>query len=319
MLQKIVCIILIQLVWFASYGQDIPIDHHVHVFSPDLVENLKLRQYGSELIQGDLALFTNIDTILSKNKAKRICAISTGYGYRLSYIDPKDEVALQLKEHNFLSSLVNKHPDRVIPFYGVDPLKPYALQLIRRARTFLNFEGIKLHLQASHVDFRKQEHAQSLRKLFEYTGQHQIPIILHLQNHKSDFGRVEVDFFFTHILPTEFKQTIIFAHLGGGGWVTDKSIKVTEAILHHCTSPNIQHNIYFDISAMIIDQYQHLEPTSDAEKISLLGEIGIDRLVFGSDYPLVSSIDFLNQLKRRFKLSKRKWKKLLSNSYPTKK
>lgn len=315
MLKKLVCISMICNLVVSLAAQHIPVDHHVHIFSPELLKNLKIRQFGSELIQGDQHLFTNIDTILIKNKAEKLCAISTGYGYRLTYVDPKEEVALQLKEHNYLSNIVNQYPDRIIPFYGIDPLKPYAIQLITRARTYLNFEGIKLHFQASHVDFRKQEHVQALRELFEYTGKYQIPIILHLQNHKSDFGRVEVDFFFSDILPLEYQQTIIFAHLGGGGWVTDKSIKITEAILRNCGPSERQHNIYFDLSAMFIDQYQHLESISDLEKKQMLKKIGLDRLLFGSDYPLTNSLDFFNVLKNRLKFRKKEWKKLTRNTY----
>jgi len=303
------------MMWFAGYAQQIPIDHHVHVFSPDLLDNLKLRKYGSEILKGDPTLYSNIDTILAKNQAKKLCVISTGYGYRLQYVNPEDEISLKLKEHNYLSSLVNRHPKRIIPFYGIDPLKPYALQLIKRAKQFLNFEGIKLHFQASHIDFRKQEHVRDLRQIFIYAGRHNIPLIIHLQNHKSDFGKVEVDFFFSEILPKEYQQTIIFAHLGSGGWITDKSIRITESILDAMTREEVKHNIYFDISAIISEKYQHLESVADSRKIALLKRIGWKQILLGSDYPLTSSIDYYNTLRKRLEFSRRQWKKILNNSY----
>lgn len=315
MLKKFVCALLFCLVVYVGYTQQLPIDHHVHIFSPDLLKNLKINKYGSELLSGNEALYSNIDTILVKNEAQKLCVISTGYGYRLRYIDPKNELALQLKEHNFLSSLVNRHPGRILPFYGIDPLKPYAIQLIDRARQFLNFEGVKLHFQASHVDFRKEEHIQSLHEIFTYTGKHNLPLIIHLKNHKSDFGETEVKFFFSDILPEEYSQTIIFAHLGGGGWVTEKSIQITKSILCAAETANVQHNIYFDISAIINEQFQHLESVSDVEKTNLLKTIGVERLLMGSDYPLTSSKDFYKQLKSRLSLGKRQWKKIIKNSY----
>lgn len=313
-LKKIVCTCMYCMLWFIGITQQIPIDHHVHVFSPDLLQNLKIRKYGSEVLEGNQSLFANIDTILAKNAAQKLCIISTGYGYRLQYVDPRMEMALKIKEHNFLSNLVAKYPQRLVPFYGIDPLKPYALQLIKRARNHLNFEGVKLHFQASHIDFRKEDHVRALQEIFDYTGKHQIPLIIHLRNHKSDFGEVEVNFFFSEILPKEYPQTMIFAHLGSGGWITEKSLKITESIVN-ATMLASRHNIYFDISAIISQEFQHLETISDEEKANLLKKIGFDRLLFGSDYPLTSSIDFYNNLKNRIKLSKRQLRKILKNSY----
>jgi len=280
------------------------IDYHVHIFSPALIENLKKERFGSDLVKGDPNTYSDIRTILNLNPASKLLLISTGYGYRLHHVRPEEQIPLILREQNYLSNIADQYPDRLIPFYGINPRSPYALVAIKRCHTLLNFVGIKLHFSASQVDFRDEEHIDKLKDIFAYTGQHQIPVLLHFSNHRSDFGEKEVIQFFHDIIDPDVPQTIIFAHMGGGGWITERSIITIEAILSQIESSiGSPHNIYFELSGIIHEKWNHQSELSDDQKRAIIRRIGLDKILFGSDYPVARSESYLSTLQERLKLS----------------
>jgi len=296
----------------ANSQDKIHTDHHVHIFSSELLTKLKSNKFGFEQFKGPEYLYSNIDSIIKINGALNICLISTGYAFRQSFDNSKLEIQQQLKEQNFLSNAAFKYPKRIKPFYGINPLKPYAIQLVRRAHKDLNFAGIKLHFRASHIDFRKNEHVEALREIFTYTGQNKIPVILHFQNHKSDFGNSEVDYFFNYVLPGNLSQTIIFAHLGAGGWLNEKSHAISQSILTNLEHSVIKHDIKFEISGILSEQYRDFEKIADKTKLKMLRKIGFQRLLFGSDYPLIDAKSYFHSLKSRLKLTKKEKRSLLN-------
>ncbi len=295
------------------FGQNLKqvIDYHVHIFSDALLNNLKQEKYGANFITGDPNQYTDIEQIISQNPVKKLVLISTAYGFRLNRIDPDQEIRLVLAEHNRLSTIADKHPDQIYPFYGIHPLRPYALEAIKRCHQILHFTGIKLHFNASQVDFRKAEHIDRLKQIFAYTGEHQIPTLIHFSNHRSDFGEKEVMQFFHDVLDPAVQQTIIFAHMGGGGWITERSIITIESILSQIESSiGNAHEIYFELSGIIHEKWGHKSEVSDYQKNILIKRIGMDKILFGSDYPVANSASYLKSLQHRLKLTAKEMKQI---------
>jgi len=314
--QLAICLYFLLFLFPVANGQaKIKTDHHVHIFSPELLAQIKRHKYGAAQFKKADFMYTNIDSILKYNAVKQVCLISTGYAFRQSSENIQTDIKLKLKEQNILSNAALKYPNRIHPFYGIDPIKPYALQLLKRSHLHLNFAGIKLHFHASHIDFRKIEHTEALTEIFTYTGRHQIPVLIHFPNHKSDFGKIEVDYFFDYILPQGYKQTLIFAHLGSGGWLTEKSLVIINSIIDHMNDSSIEHNIKFEISGIVSNQYKELEQLTDMNKLNLLKKIGFKNLLFGSDYPLTHSQSYFNSVINRLKLTKKEKKQLINNSW----
>jgi len=312
---KLLLILLFKTYFIAITAQHtVKTDHHVHIFSPELLKELKSHKYGAEQFQGPVHLYADIDTIMKLNQAKKIWLISTAYAYRETSESEALEIQQQLSEQNFLSNAALKYPNRIETFYGINPIKSYALQLIKRSHQFLNFTGIKLHFHASHIDFRKNEHVEALKEIFEYTAKHHLPILIHFQNHKSDFGKAEVDYFFNYILPQGLPQSLIFAHLGGGGWMTEKSILIAESIIDNLNRSTKQHKIKFEISGILSDRYKDYESLEDQRKYEVLSDIGFDKLLFGSDYPLINSSSYFNMVCKRLDLSKKEIRSLRNKS-----
>lgn len=311
-----ICLYCILFLLPAGNSQSkIKTDHHVHIFSPELLTQIKRHKYGAAQFKKADFMYSDIDSILKYNDVQRLWLISTGYAFRQASENIQTDIRLKLKEQNILSNAALKYPNRIIPFYGIDPTKPYALQLLKRSHLYLNFAGIKLHFHASHIDFRKIEHSEALTEILTYTGRHQIPVLIHFPNHKSDFGKIEVDYFFDYILPKGFKQTLIFAHLGSSGWLTEKSLVIIDSIIDHMNKSSIEHNIKFEISGIVSNQYKELEQLSDISKLVLLRKIGFKNLFFGSDYPLTHAQSYFNSMISRLKLTKKEKKQLKSNSW----
>lgn len=263
--------------------------------------------------RGSMDSYTNIDTILYLSNAEKIWLISTGYAFNTSQ-NIQQEITQQLIEQDHLHKAAQKHKNKVFPFYGINPLKSYSLQLVRRAHRNLNFRGVKLHFQASHVDFRKEEHIVRLREIFTYTGRFKIPVILHFHNHKRGLSKAEIDFFFDTILPEGYAHQLIFAHLGGAGWL--KAIDLENAIhIKQASDRNSKMKIKFDLSGIILPEYKNeqLPPYSDIAQT--IKNIGVEYFLFGSDYPLKTADQYKTTIKQMLPLRRKEWKRIEKNTF----
>ena len=288
-------------------------DHHVHIFSEELLMHLKSqRLLGNSFKEVD-RYYTDIDTIVKNNNAQKLWLISSGYAYSTSQ-NLEEEINLQLAEHQHLHNAASKFTNKIEPFYGINPLKPYALQLIKRAHKHLAFKGIKLHFQSSQIEFRNQKHVLRLWEIFSYTSQHDIPVIIHFQNHKNAIRASEIDFFFNYILPKQYNHQLIFAHLGSSGWLKNADLK-NASYLKAQADVNQNVEIMFDLSGIINSGLYNGDLATDDQISNLLKSIGHKQLLFGSDYPLYSSQKYLSLLRKTLPFKRKQWKRILKNTW----
>jgi hypothetical protein len=163
-----------------------------------------------------------------------------------------------------------KHPDRLIPFLGLDPRRPNALDVLQRAVADLGMKGVKIHpLAGFAIDDRDAAYA-FYRKCAELN----VPVLGHcrpLGNPQRDdlarperYGKVAADF------PD---LRLALGHLGGGPWAED-AIRVVE-----------QHpNAYGDLSTW--QSFVELEPDQAARLLRrAMDGPARERVVFGTDWP----------------------------------
>ena len=288
-------------------------DNHCHVFSDALYHHLKSRAKGSELLMGPAEKYSNIDTILLNNSADKVILISTGYAFSHGqrYLPEQLETLVKL-ENNYLSDLIETDKNKLLGFYGINPLEPFALSEIKRCHTSLNFHGIKMHFHASRVDFQEEETVSKLKLVFPYIQEHSIPVIIHFKNHKWDFSKEDIAAFFEQIIDLSKPTTLIFAHMAGDGLITQKTIETVSEILSF--EKNSKLNLYFDLSAIVYKDFFEGIEVSDIEKKKLLEKIGYDRLLFGSDYSARIYDEYIILLTERLSLSKKEVKQILTNN-----
>ncbi len=183
------------------------------------------------------------------------------------------------EENRLVAGLGRSHPGRLIPFLGVDPRRPGALELFRKGLDEWGVAGLKLHPSTGFFP-----HDPVCLPLFDLASQRGVPVLVHtgpmVPPLYSRMGQpVHLD-----DVAADFPQTIIImAHVGLCWW--------EEALDIAWHKPNI-------ILELSTWQWTFLrDPREFVRAVATMKDsIGADRLVFGSDFPAL-----------RAAMSLRKW------------
>jgi predicted TIM-barrel fold metal-dependent hydrolase len=210
------------------------------------------------------------DSIIAEMDSARIDAsvVFLGdYGLRLG------ESALSVEEENrAIAQLGARFPERIIPFAGVDPRRPEALDLFRLGLNEWRMRGLKLHPGAGF-----DPHEEVCLPFFELAGRCGVPVVVHtgpmaspLVSHTArpvNLDPVAADFPDT---------TIVLQHAGQRCWWE-------EALNVAFWKPNV----YLELSMW---QWTYkFDPHGFVRALGRMKqEIGLDRVLFGSDFPGLS-------------------------------
>ncbi len=313
-MNKVASIIVVLLLSvFVGFGQTIEkrladaTDAHVHILSPELIKIWK--GLGIPFSRAD-EYYSDIDVILKNSGTKRIDLISMAHIFSSSdFGERENERELVETENSYVAAARNKHPKRGRAFCSVDPLRDYALQELERCRTTLKMDGIKLHFNASQVYLTEPEHVKKVKPVFEYGAKHKLPILLHFGNGHRKFGADDVNILVGSILNELKPVKLRIAHFGTSGGFNSRTKAVIDTFVEQFRSnPKLKkHKITFDISAVALDKDSDgVQKLSDAEFVEFgvyCRKLGLDRIVFGTDYPLYSPKEYLSILQDKLELS----------------
>lgn len=183
------------------------------------------------------------------------------------------------EENRLVAGLGRSHPGRLIPFLGVDPRRPGALELFRQGLDEWGAAGLKLHPSTGFFP-----HDAACLPLFELAGQRGVPVLVHtgpmVPPLYSRMGQpVHLD-----DVAADFPQTtIIMAHVGLCWW--------EEALEVAWHKPNIALELSTWQWTFLRDPREFVRAV-----VTMRDSIGVDRIVFGSDFPAL-----------RAAMSLRKW------------
>lgn len=276
------------------------VDYHVHIFSKEVLLNLEhqgydMRRSGFRILNSDKEDYMNIEKIWRDNHRAKMVLISTAYAFRdSSNQNPENEVRIVQKENNLLRDITNINPEKFVGFYGINPLKEYALSEIKRCHEKLGLDGLKLHFQGNHVNLDDSLHLSLLQQIFKYSSQENIPLLIHNNAWDNNKGKVYAQQFINQILNRNDSLTIIFAHGGGGGAFYKFTLDFLTEFEKYLNSGQNQpgHDLYFELSSVV--QTVDYPGSQDLSKLELLmQQIGYDRFLFGSDYPVIDSSSYL--------------------------
>lgn len=305
--------LLLPLLCVAQINQP-AIDHHVHFFSQELTEDI--RSQGYALTVPD-SMITDIGFILRINKAKRLVLVSGGYAYSQSLQKTKKKERWEAvkTENDRLAGFINQHPKRLIGFYGLNPLEQFSYKELKRCHEDLKLHGLKLHFHGSGVSMRNARHLKKVKKVFEYAGENKIPVLLHFKNNLKDFGPGDARIFIAEILDQIPSVQLIFAHMGGDGGFTRETKAVLETFAGYFEKNNTRHQIYFELSGVVV--YKDLEYPGKLpyqELVALIRRIGFEKVLFGSDYPVMPSSMYQQLLKKYLPLTTKEWDIIFQNN-----
>jgi len=282
-------------------------DNHVHLMSPELIKYWK--GLGIPFSKSE-DTYSNIDTIFNINRAQHIVLISMAYVYGSpEYYEGNDAHQKMIGENNYLLETAKKYPKRITPFFAVDPLKDYAIEELKRCSKIYPQSGLKLHFNASQVYLTEPEHLLKIKKVFKAASENELPILLHFDNWHPKFGKPDIEILVDSILNEVGPLQLQIAHFGTSGGFNEKTKRFIDAFvdIRNANRIDSKHKILFDISAVALDK--------DSEGVSKLTEeefkelkkyihkIGIEHIVFGTDYPLYRSEEYYKILKEKVGLT----------------
>lgn len=255
------------------------IDSHIHVFSRNVVsyreKYLKDKEFGLLYCSPKATIVTVND---AKHYAETNCINSLwsmGFCWNDARIcDQENEAVLAEIDNDLL----------FVPFFSVSStVDKFVKKRIRRASEN-GFKGIgEIAFYRKGLDAKKDKY---LRSIFEAAQEELLPVCLHVTEplgHQYP-GKTPTDLTEIYSLIRDFPGLkIILAHMGGGLFVYELMPEVKEAF----------RNVWYDTAAVPFLYDQDVYPR--AKEI-----VGIEKILFGSDYPLLSIDRYENPIRSHF-------------------
>lgn len=186
---------------------------------------------------------------------------------------------LYVETNTYIADSVSRFPDRLIGFANVPPLHPEAISELERCLE-LGLRGIG-ELKGAGQGFDLDD-VESLRPLTEFAMANNLPMLIHLSEPVGRFypgkGGTSPRRGFDFAVANPGLK-LIFAHWGGGLPFYELMPDVKEALA----------SVWYDCSASPL-LYQ-----PDIYKLACEA-VGPEKILFGSDYPLISPDRYISEL-----------------------
>lgn len=341
-------IALLKVVWslLLALGTGVPAhpqtgpiaDHHAHLQSAAAAGLLNegARRKSKQLTEKDEEKPSTAAELIAALDAagiRRAVALSDAYRLGSPFVQVPLEAAAVDAENDWTLRQVQMYPDRLVGFCSVNPVRPYALAAIEHCAAIGLRGGLKLHLANARFRFDHRAEVRQLRRVFADADRRRMPILIHLRTGENWHGRHDVQAFMEKVLPSAPHVPVQVAHLGGwGGYdrATDEALTTFAELCGH--NPDRCRHLYFDISAVVLPpDYANAAPGSDerflweeqkdfADRPERLAEtlrrVGLNRILFGTDWPIVTGRDYIDTLRHGLQLSPAELNRIFSNVAP---
>lgn len=305
-----------------SGGQDVAdlgpvVDHHVHAFSPAVGQWLE-----RELELPSLPPLGSEELILAMDDGgvAKAALLSNAYFFANSTAKQPEDLEAFRAENDRVAETVVRYPDRLVGFCGINPLAESALPEMERCATDLGLAGVKLHLANSEVDLRRPDHVERLGEVFGRANDLGLVIVIHMRTQHPEYGSEDAQIFMNEVLPEAPDVPVQIAHMGGwGGYdpATDNAL----GVFAHGLSRD---NVFFDLSAVVRtvrDSGGVVTPEWWPERryerlMDRIRTLGLERVVFGTDWPEWTSVGYWNDLETNLALTPEEFDALLTNRVP---
>jgi predicted TIM-barrel fold metal-dependent hydrolase len=301
-------------------------DHHAHIFSPAAVA--RIERFGREFAP---ATATQLVRLLDEDGVGRALVLSAAYFFGMPDAGDPDAGAMAA-ENDWTAEQVAQYSDRLAVCCSVNPLLPGAALEIERCASTGRFVGLKLHLANSDVDLRDPDHLRRLGEVFERANAARLMIAIHMRTRRPDYGGTDARALIDQVLPKAPDVAVQIAH--GAGWggydpATDQALAAfaTWAAGNQAAAGRV----HFDLALSPLDD-QPDPPAEDAPDdggsaaawrehrfdslAADLRAIGLDRVLFATDWPVTTPRAYLGALERRLPLQPAEFDQLRNNIAP---
>lgn len=183
--------------------------------------------------------------------------------------------------NNWVVEQTAPYADRLIPFCSVNPTAEYAIAELRRCAGIERVKGMKMQFQNSQVDLKNPEHLEKVRAFFRAANTARMAIVVHLWP-KGDAGPEYSRIFIERVLPEAPDIPVQIAHLASGAPPVFHEVLGVFADAIAARDPRTR-NLYFDVTEIITEDLHQGDVDAVTRNIR---QIGLDRVLFGSDTPL---------------------------------
>ncbi len=188
-----------------------------------------------------------------------------------------------------IASLYQQHPDKIIPFFSINPKRPDAIELIKKYHA-MGFKGAKFLQNYWGVDTNDTRY----KAYFETLVALDLPLIIHIGSESSVHSYKDYESITMLKQPLEMGVKVICAHMALG-YEKDQFFRALRK------NPKYYNQEYFTLLEML-QTYEHLYADISAiltpvrakvlRHLSMQKEVH-HKLLFGTDYPVPFTI-FLN-------------------------
>jgi predicted TIM-barrel fold metal-dependent hydrolase len=270
----------------AAYAQAPAADHHQHLFSPALAALISPPPPAAPT-----APVTAADLIAHLDAAgiRRALVLSTAYIFEQPTRQVENAADKVRADNDWTSRQVAQFPDRLVGFCGLNPLKDYALAELARCAKDPNLRrGLKLHFGNSGVDYHDAQHIERLRQVFRAANGYGMAIVVHMRASFSQmlaYGRDEALVFLNELVPAAPDVVIQIAHLAGGGGPGDQAAQQALEVFADAVAngDSRTRQLWFDVTG--IGTVPQMTVQELAVYASRIRQLGVQRIVFGSDAP----------------------------------
>jgi len=289
------------------------VDYHVHVFSQDLLNNLKDQglNISKNIFESDCkdAECTDLEKLRINNFDKMVL-ISAPYAIKLKEdLNNQKLKYLVEKENDFLHSIVKQDHKNLYGFCGINPTWNFSLEEVKRCIEVLKMDGIKFHFQGNQIDLNDSLIVKRIQDILLYLSLKNKPVLIHLNGADLTNGSEMAQGFINSFLENKNRQTIIFAHSGGAGGLYKLTVDVlNEFHIYFKANPFSKHKtIYFELSGTILE-HRYPGKLESMELVKLIDKLGIEHFLFGSDHPFRMGKNYLRSLNEALNFNQEKFK-----------
>ncbi len=242
-----------------------------HQGASGVIEDLLQEMADGGFAKAVMLNFTPTGEMREENLARRGNAVAPAK-WGVVEEEVREMIVGRVRRRNEWTLKVAREHPALVPFIGVDPRMGEEGMLAELdACVRAGARGLKFHCSTQ----RSYPNDLGLSAVYRRAEELELPLVFHsgwhpLGCHLSDYSRPAR---FAEIARQFPRLTIVLAHIGLG-WQE-------EAVALAGTYPNV----YFD-SCLAITGTWNPVPLSDREIVSLLRMVGLDRVMFASDWPL---------------------------------
>jgi len=253
------------------------IDFHTHLFPPEIIkhrEEYLSRDHWFKLLYGrpKPRMATAEQLIASMDEAGIDASVAFGFSWR--------DMSLCRLGNDYVLEAARRYPGRILPFAVINPAA--GDEALAEAERCVEQGALGLgELISDGQGFSLRD--DTMTPLVEWAAKHRLPILLHTSepvghqyNGKGD-TTPDIVYRFAERYP---EATLVLAHWGGGLPFYELMPEVRRVLAQ----------VYYDTAASLYLYHDTI--------FSMLAPLIGDKIVFGTDFPLISQKRFLSRVRR---------------------